>query len=301
MSDGREPLKPLKRSRGRPKSNHVLDEQILTSAQYKPTNDELRKAYESWDFTDWPHRWDPTHPEWPSCADFWRKLPVKFIRIRRELCPDTGREHLQGRIILPRKFRFAQMKKVFPPWMHMAPTKCCIDLLYFYKYDSLPYTDLCPTGEIDNRHQGKRVIFKEQLAAMRAGVSLEECADMEGANVQSIRTAQILLPYVEPKRPAAPRVIEPIALSAVSTVDGQYELSNDQFWDGYDGHKIIYIDQAALRLPLHRLKLICGDMPFRVGRGRQARYDTVIIRGASRAELKHIDPNHRHCPYRDRK
>lgn len=244
---------------------------------------ELHKPHDSWDFTDYvvPYTAIP-EAVCPGVGtqrmDFWKDLEFKTLEIAHEICPSTGLPHGQGRIRFRRKYRFTQLKKLLPPDVHFEPSNCTHDDNYLRKHDSVTLV------RIDHRHQGRRNIFKEQVTAIEAGATVRDCIMLDGANYQSIRTAELTMKYLEPEREYAPRDVKQVTADQIPT--GVYRLANATHWDGYDAHSAIYINQSKLKLSRPVLREILGAAPFRVGHGRQARFDTVYITGLSDEERR---------------
>jgi len=245
----------------------------------KKLDDELHKPHASWDFTD-PLLFvegvlAPTRLEaWQRWCD---RDGCKYCEIAAEVS-ETGYKHGQGRIVFRRGYRLLQLKKLMPE-PHWEPTRCKQDCLYLRKHDSITVL------KFDSRAQGARNIFKEQAASIREGATIRDCANMDGANYQSIRSAELLMAYCEPERPTAPRQIHVVG-TAAQVPAGVYRLRNAAFWDGYDAHPAVYIDQALLKLPVAALRQICGPAPFRAGRNRQALHDHVYVSGLNKEAKK---------------
>lgn len=268
-------FKPAAKKRGRPKKVYSDD----------PEKDYwFHQPHDTWDFTDYvipftaasPYQCDGVGTE---RYDYWMRLDVKTLEIAHEICPDTQRAHGQGRLRFPRKIRFEALKKILPSDVHFEPSKCCKDDNYLRKHESVTLI------KIDNRHQGRRDIFREQGDAIALGATIRECRVMEGANYQSIRSAELLMKYIEPERPIAPRETRQVA-SADQVPLGVYRLQDDRFWDGYDADTAIYIRQGIVKLTIPKLRQIIGSAPFRLPRGRQARFDTVYISGLDEQERR---------------
>lgn len=260
--------------RGRPRKVHDVD----------PVRDaQFHGAHSSWDFTDF----DTTEERLAA----YKHLKYKTLLIAEEICPNTGKLHWQGRITFRRKYRFPQIKKILGDQVHLEPTTCCMDDNYCRKLDSRCVID------DDTRHQGARVVFKTQLEAVKNGATLRECGELEGANYQSIRSSQLLMEFWEPERPQAKREVHLVASSSSAMPTGVYRLNDMRFWNGYDADLDIYINQTVCKLTLAQLKMVCGPAPFRVGRGRQARFDHVYISGLTDDERKALDlsPTGRLC------
>ena len=253
------PRKP----RGRPrKDRHAMDD---------------GKGHKSWDFTC-NHLFDDDGnvilPVYDALMLLSREDMSAKMMIAKEQAPNTGKWHGQGRVCYRRNYRFDAVQKILAG-CHCEATKCAQDWCYFAKLDSVNVID------VDNRKQGKRNVFKEQLSGIKDGATLQDCCDYEGANYQSLRTAELLMKYIEPDRPSTPRVVELVVKPAPPT--GAYIVNS--FWDGYDAHKAIFINQRLCNFSVPMLRTISRQYPFRVGRlGRQARFDRVTFYGLDAAE-----------------
>lgn len=264
------------KKRGRPKKVYHED----------PEKDYwFHQPHDTWDFTDYvvpfcalsPSQCDGVGTE---RYDFWTRLEVKTLEIAHEICPDTDRPHGQGRVRFPRKIRFEALKKILPPDVHFEPTKCCKDDNYLRKHGSVTLI------KVDNRHQGRRNIFREQGDAIAAGATIRECRVMEGANYQSIRSAELLMKYIEPERPIEPREVILVANAAQVPMD-VYRVQ-DRYWDGYDAHDAIYIRHGITNFSIAIMSQLTGPAPFRVCRGRQARYNKIYISGLDAGEIRQL-------------
>ena len=235
---------------------------------------ELHKPHESWDFTD-PSLYAQDgvinalrQADWERWCD---RDGCKYLEIAGE-CSSTGYWHGQGRILFRRRYRLAQLKKLFPD-VHWEPSVCRQDCLYLRKPEQKTVI------KYDGRKQGARNIFADQRESIQEGCTLRECALEPGANWQSFRSAELLMSYFEPERPPAPRVVHLVRNADAPMPDGVYRLKDWRFWDGYDCHKHVYINNALLKLSNAQLRQVTSGAPFRVGRYRQARFDHVYISG----------------------
>lgn len=236
------------------------------------------KAHRIWEFTDYAL----FDSEGEIIPDRWQRylrlmepdMCKKLIAVI-ELCPTTGRKHLQGRLacINPHKFEF--MRKLFS---HCEVTACTDDWSYFAKLDSKPLID------VDHRRQGKRSIFETQKEMITSGCTVRDCIALPGANMQSIRSAEILQEYLEP--PRAYGDVKPYfvpSLDAIKEkhlyrppVDGEHL----RFWTGYDGHEAVVIDCTLHHIDASTLRAWIGPHPFLVNtkRGcRQALYKRIYV------------------------
>lgn len=246
---------------------------------------ELRQSHPSWDFTDFEvcegSTWkDGTDAYDPLRLPMYQSWDVKTIEIARESCLATGRIHGQGRVRFLRNYRFEAVKKLFGPKVHIEPSKCQKDDNYLRKHGSLTIL------KIDARHQGSRCIFKDQAQAIKEGCNLRFCMTMEGANYQSVRTAELVMKYLEPERPHTPRSIFEV-LSQETLPAEVFRVSN-RYWQGYDAHPCIFLNNGVLRYSDVELATILGGAPHRLPFGRQACYNRVYISGISHEQSQNF-------------
>lgn len=250
----------------------------------RPREDVHDQPHRSWDFTDWD-LYDKEGVLDDSVLASWQKWAAPGGARQLELSGEKGLHdnwHGQGRIVFARPYRFAQLRKL-KPGLHWEPTKCSQDNLYLRKDDSRPLINY------DGRKQGQRNVFREQYDAILAGSNIRDSLALEGANYQSARSAELLMAYLEPERPPTPR--EVILVSGPESVPlGPYRVPEPRFWNGYDAHPAIYVNNDILKLPVPYLRLLMGPAPFRVGRGRQALFGTVYISGLTGDERRLLAP-----------
>jgi len=109
------------------------------------------------------------------------------------------------------------------------------------------------------------------------------------SNLQGIRTAEKLLVYKEPKRTWKPKVLWFCGASGTGKTKMAFELCPDaymamdtgQWWEGYDGHSEVIIDDMRKDfLKFHQLLKLLDRYPYRVeqkGSSRQFLAKTIII------------------------
>lgn len=123
---------------------------------------------------------------------------------------------------------------------------------------------------------------------------IQECPRMSViidnvSSLQSIRTAEKLLIYKEPKRTWKPKVLWFCGPTGVGKSKLAYELCPDAYtamdtgawWEGYDGHEEVIIDDMRKDfLKFHQLLKLLDRYPYRVevkGGSRQFLAKTIII------------------------
>ncbi len=237
------------------------------------------KPHRIWEFTDWKAfddqgEWLPERKaKWMRNAepDMCRKL-----MLAREKAPTTGAYHAQGRMTFVTPHSFAYVTKLFG--CHVEITVATDDWSYFNKLDESVMID------VDFRKKGQRSVFQMQRAMIADGATVRECIDLAGANFQSIRSAEVLMEYVETRRPiGAVEVFDDMTLSEV------YEVESDVYmppvgplhsWTGYDAHPAVVIDCVLHSVDLVTLQRLIAPWPFKVNtkRGcRQALYTRIYV------------------------
>lgn len=250
------------------------------------------RSHRIWDITDWalydnrqrgcPHVIPERLAMWEHMS---REDSCRKLMIAGEEAPDTGHWHGQCRISFLCPHRFEYVQKLFG--QHCEPTVATDDWSYFKKFGSEKLID------VDHRRQGRRCIFKTQLEMIQQGDNLRAIGQETGTNGHTMRSAQLAMEFYEPERPTAKRQVHLVANDDAPMPTGIYRLNDYRFWNRYDAHLDVYIDQKDCKLTIRQLQKVCGPAPFQVGRGRQARWDHVYISGLSdeeRAVLGFLPP-----------
>ena len=227
--------------------------------------------------------WDGTHSK-PSdeVTAFFKRLSLKYLEYSLET-GESGYKHGQFRMIFYCPMRFASVQKLLGPDVHLEETICTQDDNYTRKWGSEVIISY------DNRNQGKRCIFKDQAQLIKDGATIRECIDLPGANAQSVRSAEILMAYIEPPRPVA--AIE-VLYSETNQLEAIYSREGSNlyrppvtgqrldFWTGYDAHASVVIDCALHQVCPKTLRQWISPCPFLIntkGGARQARYTRIYV------------------------
>lgn len=244
----------IPRPRGRPKiKRHPADD---------------GKPHKTWSGTDW----DVTEKN----VEWYKSLTINRSIGSLEEATTTEGEHLQWQITFPYAHRFSFMKKLAPK-AHLEPTVCHKEDNYQRKQDSVLLWD------IDNTKQGRRPVFQEQKLAIAAGATMSDTLDFQGANYQSVRSAELLMKYTEPPRAVSHDlvVIDNLSMPEIYTLSPRLfkpmSLSN---WEGYDADPDVLVDCLYHKVSLEQYLELTGPYPFRVPckfGSRQARYKRIFI------------------------
>lgn len=229
-------------------------------------------AAKTWKFTDFDMR-----------RDFWERLDVNVIAFGEEVCPSTGKAHIQGHVTFKRTYRLAALKKLHET-AHWSKA-LCTDFNYELKGENVFVKD--------NRKQGERSDLKRAAAMMldkkKVATIARECPETW------VRYGKGLLHL-------ASAVIEPRDGSIAPTVTVYYgrtgtgksrkareDLSllgdrwvwtpaRGQWFDGYVGQENVIFDEFRGQLPLGMLLTLLDryDCPVQY-KGGTVEFNTLNI------------------------
>lgn len=153
-------------------------------------------------------------------------------------------EHIQGYAELSKRMTFKQLKKFNNRWHIQKRRGTQEEAINYCKKEG----DFIEIGE--KRTQGKRndlnlIRTEVKIKGMRGILELETCP-----NMQQIRVAEKYLSYCEEKRDFKPEVTWIFGRSGVGKTKLAHELAGNnvyikdesKWWDGYDKHESIIID-----------------------------------------------------------
>ncbi len=230
-------------------------------------------SHRIWDITDWA-LFDTEGNLDEARLARWKRLSepdcTRKLMIAKEIAPNMLNLHGQARVSFNCPHSFVYVTKLFAS-LHVEVTKATDDWSYFLKFDSEILID------VDNRKQGQRNVFKQQLEVIKNGGTVRDCMELPGANYQSVRAAELLMKYHEPPRPQAPRTVQYTPPTEWSWTPDSYVVRSKAYWDGYDAHSTIVINNLVCKYTIPELAQIIGVQPHTVSHGRQARWDHVII------------------------
>lgn len=178
---------------------------------------------------------------------FWNEINCKYICYGKEKCPTTQREHLQGFIAFENARRFDSLKDQLPSVVHFEPARG-------NSKQNREYCNKVKNGEFYERgeppHQGARYDLDGARDMALNGGMRSTCLVF---NAQAIRTAEKALSYCEQERSWKPYVYwfwgEPgtgksrLAYEIMNVEDDRWQCGDSlKWWDGYDGHPDVIID-----------------------------------------------------------
>lgn len=199
---------------------------------------------------------------------------MKYVVVGLETAPETGTRHLQGFVSFSRPVPFTKVRECLPG-CHIENMRGTVKqaVNYCKKGGNFREWGDCP-------NQGARNDLSAIAELASSGKNLQDLiGDISG--FQALRTLQVLLPLVEPPRDKKPVVIylhgptgsgkTRLAMHLLSRPYTK-EPSLGKWWDGYDRHQHVLIDD-----------LRPGDIPFATLLRLLDRYPVrVEIKGGSR-------------------
>lgn len=162
-----------------------------------------------------------------------------------EVGKKTGTPHIQGYVHWKDAKSFSQMMKfVHFSYVKPASREAQVNAVYCKKESKI----LCEMGVMPR--QGQRTDIERTYAMLRSGCSMQQITDAQ-VNLQCIKTAYEWLKYNEPQRDWQPEVVwlygpkgSGKSHYCKETLGDYYEAPThlESFWDGYDGHEDVLID-----------------------------------------------------------
>lgn len=223
---------------------------------------------------------DPT----PDDEIALKALKAKYIVYGREVCPRTGRPHLQGYIEIQNGKTFTAVKSYIGiPRIHLEPAKGTAKQNRTY---CVKDNDFYENGIITK--QGTRNDLKDIKEEIMNGTNvrtiIENCSSL-----QQIRVAEKLATYFEKPRNFKPTVKWYYGSTGTGKTRTAFEECEDPYvatasikwWDGYDGHPEVIIDDFRKDwCKFHDLLKLLDRYEYRIeykGGYRQMVAKTIII------------------------
>lgn len=159
----------------------------------------------------------------------------------------NGTPHLQFSVTFRRTYSLAALKKLHPR-IHWEFQDCKQDFNYCRKRDSKLIID-----RDERKKKGARTDIHETRELVRSTHSMREVVN-QATSVQAVRMAELWLKYNEPKRPMEPKPAvhwrwgktgqgKTREVWVEHGIDAVYTPTSYKWWEGYDGHKIVLIDE----------------------------------------------------------
>lgn len=221
----------------------------------------------------------------------------KCLFVGLESCPETSRLHFQGFVRVASARTFKSMKQNFFKLdkVHLEPAlasdaanrEYCL-ALGKHKNKKGHIKQIIDYGE--PAHQGKRNDITTAINLLNLSGSMSDVCEVVH-NYQAVRHAELYLKYKEKPRPVSPILAINIwGSSGTGKTKSVYEFCNPdmpfvpvnhKWWEGYDGHKTILLDDIRGDFcKFHQLLKLLDIYPFRVetkGGSRQVQFTTIFI------------------------
>lgn len=172
-----------------------------------------------------------------------KTIPSSYLVFGREK-GESNTPHLQGCIVFKNPISFKKIKRYIPR-AHIEPT---IDLDASIRY-CMKDGDIYEKG--DRPRQGRRSDFQNVRELLDNGSNIRTIASF-CRSYQSIRSAELYLKYNEPRRDFKPHVVwyhggpgtgkSMWAFQFCKNKDTYIAMSSSKWWDGYDAHTHVIID-----------------------------------------------------------
>jgi len=236
---------------------------------------------------NWVVTYFPSNDE--QDAKWFRQLSInkgiRYFIVGKELTPTTKKLHYQGYIAFNNGKTFKQTKTWFGlDKIHLEPAVAgdFPNQRYCEKDGNL----LLEVGK--PLQQGKRTDIERAVEIIKETQSVGAVLESVN-NYQAVRHAELYLKYKEKKRPVAPiEVIWIHGTSGRGKTKKVYDDNEDVFtpttykwWEGYDGHKVVLIDDYRKDFcKYHELLKLLDIYPLRVetkGGSRQVQFNKIYI------------------------
>lgn len=224
-------------------------------------------------------------------ANFEIGTKIKYLIMGKETCPKTKKLHIQGFMILHNPV--VNGKKIlnsvgFDNTVHIEPAVAGIDKNIAYCSKDNDYLEFGqkPVGS------GKRTDLDIVKNVISTGGGMKEVIGV-ATNYQSLKMGEFLLKYNEKKRPIEKIKVYwyygPAGSGKTRAVWDKHDINEIfrpfgkeyKWWEGYDGHKIILLDDFRVEdCSFVRLLQLLDIYPFKVetkGGSREAHYTTVYV------------------------
>lgn len=179
-----------------------------------------------------------------------------YLCYSQEVAPTTGTPHLQGYVYFKSQRYFSPVQKLFPRSnLGVADGTALQNRIYcggdkyvkdgkvkeknetFKEFGTLP-------------EQGKRNDIKTVKDMIVSGSGMRDIIDI-ASNYQTLKTAELVLKYVEKPRNFKPHVVWIWGATGVGKTRYVYDAypdvyrktnSSGKWWDGYDSHEVVLLD-----------------------------------------------------------
>lgn len=218
----------------------------------------------------------------PENEEFLAELECKYLVYGHEIAPTTGTPHLQGYVYFNSPRSFNSVRKDFKgASIRTAKAEADPNRVYCIKEG----INVVERGTMPK--QGKRTDIQRVREAIAEGQGMRQISQ-EATSYQSLRTAELLLKYQEKSRNWKPKVFWFYGATGTGKTKTAHEMFpeayftlNNKWWEGYDAHESVIIDDIRHGDYTYQYLLKLLDRyPFRVetkGGSRQFLAKNIVI------------------------
>lgn len=214
--------------------------------------------------------------------DYIKNLKYEYLNFGKETCPNTGTAHLQGYIYYKNEKSFTKVRKEFK-FHHVEKAKGNLQQIIIYNSKERDFYEFGTQPR-----QGKRTDLDNIKNVVLETGKMREVV-LHATSYQSIKMAEQILKYHEKKRQWKPIIKWYWGPTGTGKSRTAYEempecyttLSTGKWWDGYDAHEDILIDDMRRDfMKFHELLRLIDRYSFQVetkGGTRQILARRIII------------------------
>ncbi len=218
----------------------------------------------------------------PENEEFLAELECKYLVYGHEIAPTTGTPHLQGYVYFNSPRSFNSVRKDFKgASIRTAKAEADPNRVYCIKEG----INVVERGTMPK--QGKRTDIQRVREAIAEGQGMRQISQ-EATSYQSLRTAELLLKYQEKSRNWKPKVFWFYGATGTGKTKTAHEMFpeayftlNNKWWEGYDAHEVVIIDELRQDcFKVNELLELMDRYEYRVehkGGSRQMRAKHIII------------------------
>jgi len=218
----------------------------------------------------------------PTGEEVWNGKWIYIIR-GNEIAPTTGTPHIQGYVYYKSPVSFKSVKKQLPAGSHIERAKGSPQQNFVYCSKDKEFTE-----EGERPQQGARTDLSGVKEIIQNGGGMRDVIEFT-ENYQALKGAELMLKYVEKARDFKPEVFWFWGETGTGKTREACELAPDawlsarnlKWWEGYDAHEDVIIDDfRADFCTFHELLRILDRYEYRVevkGGSRQLLAKRIFI------------------------
>lgn len=177
----------------------------------------------------------------------FENIEVKYIVYGKEICPTTQRKHLQGYMYFQDKVSMKWIKeKLGIKRIHLESANGTAEQNRKYCTKEGEYVE---RGERPQQGRRSDIAFVREI--IKSGGNIRKLLEEDCVNYQTIKIAEKYLTYCESSRNYKPEVYWIYGSTGTGKSHLAYEMAGEdvytcnkdnKWWDGYDGHECVVID-----------------------------------------------------------